>query len=225
MRTNPCICSWPDCKALHTSICEVAPSSHVWCKNNIRINFITCDATQLSLKKYALREAIYKHIPIRELHSKHSEKNLFIAPHHFPICLLQWREKHKVVGFSKLLSPSDLCNMDDVDNGIQLLKERSNSASFLMRKHHLYDLTKFKSMFVQSPCNTRFSVTGFLASYRRCVDSRRVINRVTVPDNGDFTTPGQLRTSIEPVRLDFTSPASNIHLSGLSTPPNPPSAP
>ena len=241
MPMKPCICSWHDCDALHASICEIAPASHAWCQNNIRIAFSSCDPQQLSVFKYALLQAIYKHIPVRQLSINSSQKNLFIAPHHFPICLLQWREQNNVKAFTKLLSVSDMGNIDDSNNGRQLLSERSNSASQLMRKHHLYDATKYKNMFVQSPMNTRSSVNVFLASSRR-----RVVNRIALPDNRNNITPVNvlntrmsnstndmravpLRILIQPIALNFSSPEANFNPSGLSTvqnlPPSPSSSP
>ena len=227
MSTNPCVCSWHDCDALHASIREIAPSSHAWCQNNIRIQFSSCDLQQLSLKKYALRQAIFNHITVRQLSIYCSQINLFIAPHHFPICLLQWREQNNVKAFTKLLSVSDMGNIDDSNNGRQLLSERSNSASQLMRKHHLYDATKYKNMFVQSPMNTRSSVNVFLASSRR-----HAVNRIALPDNRDNITPVNvlntrmsnstndtravpLRIQIQPIALNFASPESNLNPSGF----------
>ena len=226
MSTNPCVCSWHDCDALHVSIREIAPSSHAWCQNNIRITFASCDLRQLSLKKYALRQAIFKHISMRQLSINYSQKNIFIAPHHFPLCLLEWREKHNVKAFTKLLSVSDVSNMEDTDNGRQLLKERCNSATQLMRNHHSYDSTKFKNMFVQSPLNTRSSVTIFIASYRRRVVNRVVnVTNTQIPRTSNGFRSGPLISSIDPIRLDFASPASIIDISGLTTAQNAPSAP
>ena len=65
MTNNLCLCAWPDCTTLRDSIRETAPASHVWCSPNIRIEFSSLDMQDLSIKKYALRQAILKHIPIR----------------------------------------------------------------------------------------------------------------------------------------------------------------
>ena len=157
MSTHPCVCSWHDCDALHASICEIAPSSHAWCQNNIRIAFSSCDPQQLSVFKYALLQAIYKHIPVRQLSINSSQKNLFIAPHHFPICLLRWRSANNIIAYTKLLSLSDMSNMNDENNERHYLKEECNSAKKMMRKHHAYDATKYDNMYVQSPCRSSCS--------------------------------------------------------------------
>ena len=144
METRPCLCAWDDCAALHDRICEIAPASHAWCQQNIRIQFNSSVLDELSLKNFALREAILKNIPLRQLSANNTDKILVIAPHHFPICLLESRKEHNVNFFTNLLTVSDLGSMDDSENGRQLLKQRDNSATYLMRKHHAYDARQYK---------------------------------------------------------------------------------
>ena len=154
MTSNLCLCAWPDCTTLRDNICKIAPASHVWCSPNIRIEFSSLDIQQLSIKKYTLREAIFKHIPIHHTLCTSSQKNLFIAPHHFPIYLLQWRNANNIVAYTKLLSLLDISNMHDENNDHHYLKEECNTAKKMTRKHHAYDTTKYQNMYVQSPCST-----------------------------------------------------------------------
>ena len=211
MTNNLCICSWPDCTTLRDKIREIAPASHVWCKPNIRIQFSSCDVTELSIKKYALRKAILKHIPIRSTLCTSSQKNLFLAPHHFLICLLQWRVANNVVAFTKLLSLSDISTMDDSNHDSHYLKEECNSAKKLMRKHHAYDTDKYKNMYVQTPCNTRSAVTIFLSSSRRHTVVRtistRANNTTIARHDGDNISSLSHPTQdyIVPIRLDFNT--------------------
>ena len=217
MSNNLCICAWPDCITLRDNIRKIAPASHVWCSPNIRIQFPSLDVQDLSLKKYALRQAIFKHIPIRHTFCLSSQKNLFIAPHHFPICLLQWRIANNIVAFTKLISLSDLGDMDDTNNDRQYLKEDCNSARKMMRNHRAYDTTKFANMYVQSPISTRSAVTLFLKSSRRRVVVRRTSSPVTprIPSTNDDLSitipPFPIRDNITPTILNFNTTPPPLH--------------
>ena len=147
-----------------------------------------------------------KHIPIRHTLCASSQKNLFIAPHHFPICLLRWRSANNIIAYTKLLSLSDMSNMNDENNERHYLKEECNSAKKMMRKHHAYDTTKYDNMYVQSPCSTRSAVTLFLTSSRR----RVVVWRTSCPVNLTIP-PIPFQANIDPLRLDFDTPTPPLH--------------
>ena len=82
------------------------------------------------------------------------------CPHMF----ITGRNANNVVAFTRMLSLSDMGNMDDTNNDRHYLKEQCNTAKKMMRKHHAYYTTKFHNLYVQSPCSTRSAVTIFLSS-------------------------------------------------------------
>ena len=161
MTTKPCVCSWSDCKSLHLNIRELTPASHVWNQSIIRIQFTTTNMEELLLKKYALHQAIIRHLHIQQSVVA-TTKNIFVAPHHFPISLLTWRLRNGVNSFTNYLSLEDLGNMNCPDHIFQSFREKSNTVVHYMRsKDRQCDTKKYDKLYIQSPIETRHDVNNF----------------------------------------------------------------
>ena len=190
MTDKPCICSWKDCKTLHLNIWQITPASHVWNQPIIRLQFPKTSTQSLSLKKYALQQTILRHLSIDK--SRHlCLKNIFIAPHHFPISLLEWRRRNGINTFTKYLSPSDLGNMRCIDNVYESFREKSNSVVTYLRSHDRTNSnSKYTKCYLQSPLETRSVVQSFLKSENRMKNSSsRALCRFTDTPDMNYTSP------------------------------------
>ena len=134
MTDKPCICTWKDCETLHLNIRQITPASHVWNQPIIRLQFPKSDPQSLSLKKYALQQSILRNLLLDKSRLS-SYKHIFIAPHHFPISLLEWRSRNGINTFTKYLSPADLGNMGCNDNIFERFCEYANSVAMFLRSH------------------------------------------------------------------------------------------
>ena len=171
MTDKPCICTSKDCKTLHLNIRQITPSSHVWNQPIFRLQFRTTNPQSLSLKKYALQPSILHYLSIHK--SRHAcFKNIFIAPYHFPISLLEWRSRNGINTFMKYLSPANLGNIGCNDSVFESFREKSNSVATYLRSHDsTTSIKKYTKCYIKSSIETWSVVQTFLKSENRLNNS------------------------------------------------------
>ena len=157
-----CSCTWKECKILHDTIVRLAPPDHPWNSKKFRFQFAPKKSKNMTLKMFALRQAIFRHLP---LEGDHLHNNYFIHAHHFPRCLLDWREKNNVTSFTKCMTLADTNEIAVNDVSFRTFGEYANSVQFYSQAFFAAPHGKeaeFRSLFLQSPIGSRQDVLKFI---------------------------------------------------------------
>ena len=180
-----CCCTWIDCESHFVTIKELSPPGYPWNNDVIRVQFVETHEDQLTTKKFALLKSISKHL-FDNIVPNPVPAVLYIHYHHFPISMLQWRERNPS---NNLSTPLNLAQARDIsinDLGHNRIIEYTNTVYYL----HNQDLkknkslrakipVKYKKQFVQSPFTTHDEIATYTKMLLRPARVKRNISDVS----------------------------------------------
>ena len=164
-----CSCTWKDCGLYTKQLNEVAPENHPWRSSVIRIITSAVSTQNQTENKVTFNRSIQHYL--FDNGRIEMPSTVFIAPHHFPVSLFNWRQSNPNSRFTDYLSRKEAELISSESYSMNIISASHNSVFHVHNTFHTRAdnsrrpvTSTYKCWYVQSPMSTRYDITSFIKS-------------------------------------------------------------